>query len=423
MKIGVKSEKITPEKSIDLAGFGVPGRTIEGVHDDIYLSVMAIEHNGSKAAIVCADIIGFDLEMVKELKHSILERFGYREEEVFFNASHTHSGPQTLTYMLSIVGKPDREYLAFFKSRILSVFAQALEDMEESDLYTAVTKESIGICRRLVSNGKALFAPNDNGEIDDNVTVLKFVSHGRVKAIIFNYACHPSTVGTRLVSADYPGCARKVIEDYFKEGIVTFYLQGCCGNIRGRTIKDGRFRPGTWEDVDTFGRRLGQKIIDACTGNMRKVENISILSCISSLRLPLQSIPPREYFEDIVHNNTSKKEWAEKMLRNYDSLPSSRTFILHRISICDNLMLLGMSGEVCSEYSTFSKESFEEGTMAVAAYTNGTEGYIPTAIMFKEGGYEPEDSYPYFSFPAPYDSSIEEILKKEIANLINKGLN
>jgi len=77
-----------------------------------------------------------------------------------------------------------------------------------------------------------------------------------------------------------------------------------------------------------------------------------------------------------------------------------------------------MSGEVCSEYSLYARKAFAGDFLVVAAYANGTEEYIPTEKMFKEGGYEPEDSYVYFSFPSKYDSSIEKILTKEIENIL-----
>jgi len=419
MKIGVKKAIISPEFPVDLAGFAAPDRKSAGIHDDISLSAMVIEHNGKRAAFVCADIIGFDLEIVKDLKSSIYHRFGYREEEVFFNASHTHSGPQTLTYMLDLVGRADADYLAFLRNKLFSAFEDALNDLEEAELYTAVTKSDIGISRRLISEGKVLFAPNKDGLIDDNVTVLKFCTGSRVKAVLFNYACHPSIAKTNNVSADFPGYARKTIEDHFGKGIVAFFMQGCCGDIRARTMENGRFRPGTWNDADSYGSLLGQNVIDACEGSMQKIEDINILTAISRIHLPLQAIPPREYYEDAKQqNDPGKKEWAEKMLQNYENLKNSRPFIIQRISIGKKLVFVGMSGEVCSGYSLYARQAFADGFLVAAAYTNGTEGYIPTENMFKEGGYEPEDSYAYFSFPSKYDSSIEKILTKEIKDIL-----
>ncbi|HHV60491.1 MAG TPA: hypothetical protein GXX49_09455 [Clostridiaceae bacterium] len=340
MKIGVKKTVINPEFPVDLAGFGVPGRKSAGVHDYIYLSVMVAEHDGKKAAFICADIIGFDQKLVKDLKSSIYRRFGFHEDEVFFNASHTHSGPQTLTYMLSLVGKADADYLAFFNQKLYSAFEDALNDLEETEVYAAVTKSDIGINRRLIAEGKALFAPNEDGPADNCVTVIKFSTGDRVKAVLFNYACHPSIVCTNNVSADYPGYAKKTVEEHFGKGTVAFFMQGCCGNIRARTVENGRFRSGTWDDVAGFGSLLGQNVIDACEGNMQKIEDFNILTAISHIDLPLEEIPSRKYYEEVKQQNSpGKKEWAEKMRLNYESLKSSRSFIIHRISIGKKLRL------------------------------------------------------------------------------------
>jgi len=418
MKIGVKKVAISPEFKVGLAGFASPDRKSEGIHDDISLSVLIMEHSGKRSAIICADIIGFDMEIVKVLKNKIHQKFGFCEEEVFFNASHTHSGPQTLKYMLGIVGIANDDYLAFFNDKLLSAFEDALNDLEDAELYAAATKSDIGINRRKIVDGKTLFAPNEEGQVDNHVVVLKFCTGDKVKAILFNYACHPSILGTKYISADFPGYARRLIEDHFGNGIVAFFLQGCCGDIRARIMEDGRFKSGSWEDAEKMGKRLGQHVLDACEGSMPKIENVNISSTISHIQLPLESIPPREHYENMKNENgPGKKEWANKMLQNYENLKSSRAFTLQRISVNEKLMFIGMSGEVCSEYSLYARQAFNDGILVAAAYTNGTEGYIPTERMFGEGGYEPEDSYIYFSFPSKYDSSIERILKKEIKTL------
>jgi hypothetical protein len=419
MRIGVNKTIISPEFSVDLSGSIATDRKSTGIHDNLFLSVMVIENNEKMVALVCADIIGFDLVMVQDFKRSIQSRFGFREEEIFFNASHTHSGPQTLTCMLSLVGKPDASYLAFLRNKLFTAFENAMNDLEEAELYSALTRSNIGISRRLISKGKASFAPNENYPIDDNVTVLKFCTQKKIKAILFNYACHPSVVNTKYVSADFPGVAKKTVENHFGHDLVAFFMQGCCGDVRARMIENASFRPGTWNDVNNFGSLLGQIVIDACESSMHKVEDINIFTAISCIYLPLEEIPEREYYEAAIQQiGPGKKEWAEKMLKNYNNLVSSRSFIIHRISLAKNLMFFGMSGEVCSEYAFYIRQSFAGGFIVTAAYTNGTEGYIPTAKMFIEGGYEPDESYVYFSFPSRYDSSIEKIITKEIRDIL-----
>jgi hypothetical protein len=154
---------------------------------------------------------------------------------------------------------------------------------------------------------------------------------------------------------------------------------------------------------------------------MLKIDDINIIANISHISLPLKSIPSRSYYESLKkQNDTNKVEWADKMLLKYDDLSDKRPFTLQRISVSEKVMFLGFSGEVCSDYSIYAKKLFDGGYLAITGYTNGTEGYIPTEKMFDEGGYEPEGSYMYFSFPSKYDSSIEQIIKNEIDVILKK---
>lgn len=414
MKLGVKKSVITPRAGVRMAGFNIPpDRKVEGVHDDLMLEVMVLEDKGKRAAVVCADIIGFDLQITQQLRKTLHSRFGFGEDEVLFNASHTHSGPQTLTTMLNI--KAEEAYLDFLHNTLYASIEEAIEDMEEVEAYQGRTSSSISINRRLMSDGEVLFAPNPEGIIDDEVIVLKFCCGDRVKAVLFNFACHPSTMNTQFVSADYPGAARRTIEEFYGKGTVAFFLQGCGANAKVRVLDGDRFRRGTWEDVDILGRSLGESVLCACRDSMERIEDIKLSTQVSFIRLPFTPLPPKAYLRQLSLEDASfKKMWADKMLENYAGLPQDALFMLQRISINDKTMIVGMSGEVCMEYGLFAKSLLKDSVLMAAGYSNGTVGYIPTAVMFDEGGYEPE-SFLYFSFPSQYDRSVEKLVKQAIS--------
>jgi hypothetical protein len=51
-----------------------------------------------------------------------------------------------------------------------------------------------------------------------------------------------------------------------------------------------------------------------------------------------------------------------------------------------------MPGELSVEYQLAAKKMRPDLFVAMAAYGDGGPGYIPTAKMFEEGGYEPSAS-------------------------------
>jgi hypothetical protein len=82
-------------------------------------------------------------------------------------------------------------------------------------------------------------------------------------------------------------------------------------------------------------------------------------------------------------------------------------------------VIAGMAGEVCIEYALFIRSISKAGYVIVSGYCNGTVGYIPTAAMFEEGGYEPLGSYIYYLYPSPFSKDVEIIIKKALLSLFS----
>jgi hypothetical protein len=452
MLAGVNKKLITPKEGIDLAGFGIPDgkdRKVDGVHDDLYIATLALQHGDKKVLIICGDVIGFGFDITRRIKEDICEKFGIKEDEILLNASHTHSGPQILENMLAAVGERNEKYIEYFHVCVMSSVEAALNSMDKVDIYYGETECDIGVNRRLIIDGKADFKPNEKGPADKKVIVLKFAKENTVKAVLFSYTCHPSTIGTKYVSADYPGVAKKVIEDSFKDSLgknndkdtVALFVQGCCGNIRVKTVKGNKFRAGTSDDVQNFGNELGTKVVNLCNGTssnessennesnrtngsnekMKKVneDSIDISTEIMHLQLPISSIPKKEELEIIKNKgNYYEKLWAEKILDKYNSITNTLPFTIQRITLSNDISIIAMSGEVCVEYGLYLKGKNPDKTVIPVAYSNGVIGYIPTEKMFSEGGYEPDGSTIYFSLPSKFDTSVEKIIVGALDKMI-----
>ncbi|HOJ12655.1 MAG TPA: neutral/alkaline non-lysosomal ceramidase N-terminal domain-containing protein [Clostridiales bacterium] len=421
MLVGVNKKLITPKESIDLAGFGTSDRKAVGVHDDLYITTLALQHGDKRILIICGDIIGFGFNFTKRIKEDIHEKFGFNEDEILLNASHTHSGPQTLENMLVSVGEMYHEYMENLHNYVISSAESALNSMDKVDIYYGETQCNICINRRLITDGKANFQPNEKGIADKAVTVLKFMKGNMVKAVLFSYACHPSIVGTKYISSDYPGAAKKVIEDGLGKDTVALFMQGCCGNIRARTVEGNSFRTGTWDDVENFGNELGTKVVDLCNGKMKKASEagMDISSQIIHLQIPIKDIPEKKKLEAIKKSgSTDEKLWAAKMLDKYSSITDTLPFVVQRITLSDDISIITMSGEVCIEYGLYVKNKNPDKIIIPVAYSNGVTGYIPTEEMFSEGGYEPYGSTIYYSFPSQLDTSVEKIVVDALDKII-----
>jgi Neutral/alkaline non-lysosomal ceramidase. len=410
MRVGIDKRLITPEPGICLVGFEVTERKVVNVHDDLYVTTMVLQQGSKKAVIICADVLGLGEILVSDIKSDINKRFGFSEDEILLSYSHTHSGPMLHENISPVMGEINSEYLKFFLECILCSVASSLSNMEDVDIYTGRTVCDIGINRRRIVDGKSQFAPNEWGAIDKEVLVAKFVKDDIVKAVVYNYACHPSILNSTWVTADYPGKAREIIEDSCGNDVKVFFLQGCCGNIRARTMEGGEFRRGSMDDIEKFGEILGQAVADVCKGKMKKMRP-DLYTSITKVILPLNEIRSKNEYEDLLLDERFRvRVWAEKVLAGYNNLSNQIPYSIQKFSVGEGFHIIGMEGEVSIEYGIRIKQALINDFVMTAGYCNWVMGYIPTKKMLGEGGYEPEDSIYYYMLPCQFHESVEEII-------------
>jgi len=89
---------------------------------------------------------------------------------------------------------------------------------------------------------------------------------------------------------------------------------------------------------------------------------------------------------------------------------------IHGLRLGD-VALVGLGGEAFVEYALHARaRSAASSTMALG-YTDGVVGYLPTAIAYEEGGYEP-NSYKVFATARPWDPALEGVIKGEIDRML-----
>ena len=94
---------------------------------------------------------------------------------------------------------------------------------------------------------------NPDAPADDTLLVARVTGEdGELRATLFNYACHPTTLAweNRLLSPDYIGAAREVLESAF--GAPALFLQGASGELAPRDDY-----VGDTAVADRNGRQLG----------------------------------------------------------------------------------------------------------------------------------------------------------------------
>ncbi len=78
--------------------------------------------------------------------------------------------------------------------------------------------------------------------------------------------------------------------------------------------------------------------------------------------------------------------------------------------------LLAFGGELVIEYANACKKRFGPDVF-VLGYSNDVMGYIPSATVLKEGGYEGASSQMVYGLPGLWDATVPDLISQEINRL------
>ena len=152
------------------------------------------------------------------LRATILARTGLDEAALLINMSHTHAGANVNS---QLTDKPGAEliepYIEHLTEQIGAAILEAREALAPAWVTYGTGRCALATNRDLWDAEAERFACgyNPDAPADDTLLVARVTGEdGEVRATLFNYACHPTTLAweNRLLSPDYIGAAREVLE-------------------------------------------------------------------------------------------------------------------------------------------------------------------------------------------------------------------
>ena len=342
-----------------------------------------------------ADLIWWGPEIVERLRRRLFERFGLPASSVILHATHTHSGPQTTGRFSPLLGTPDPAYLDELEDTVVQTVASATEAVEPVTVERGSGRCNTGVNRRRKEGGRIIMAPNWKGPVDPEVAVVRLNSASeRTRAVLVHHACHPTTTDDNLLSSEFPGSMADSLERRLGEGAVVLYLQGCCGDVRPALARNGAFFRGDAGDVDRLGGALAGTVTSVLQGPMTALPLARLAARSAKVPLPFRKVFGKE---------PSVTEPAIDLE-------------MTTMQLADGLSLLALNAEPVVEYGLWVKRR-SRGSVLPVGYSNGMIGYLPTASQVDEGGYEAEESQPYFGLPSAFDRSVEAEVKRTIETL------
>ncbi|MFM7070453.1 MAG: neutral/alkaline non-lysosomal ceramidase N-terminal domain-containing protein, partial [Planctomycetota bacterium] len=222
-KVGVARVKVTPEKSMWMAGYAARKKPSEGVVQDLYAKALAIEDaTGRRLVIVTQDLIGVPRALRERLEKSVQEKHGLPPESLLLNASHTHCGPELRMNRVPLDGPPEEvetrlklslDYTEQLFEKLSTLIAESLATLAPAKLDYQRARCGFAMNRRRPMEKGFSNAPNSDGPIEHTVPVLRVTgADGKLRAVLFGYACHNTSIGFDFFGGDYAGYAQEYFE-------------------------------------------------------------------------------------------------------------------------------------------------------------------------------------------------------------------
>ncbi len=428
---GTARININPSGSCLLDGFAGRDHGSEGIHDNLYVTALALSRHEKILVIIGVDILGLNNEQMDKIWILAKKRLNLKPDQLFINCSHTHAGPEVRpsfnheTCAPGEVGKPDPAYIDELIEKIIRSANEALINLIPAEASWGIGETFIGINRRAPdisiysqqATGYENF-PNPEKEIDRSCPVILFKDKkGKPISLVFGASCHPTTMryDNYLISAEFPGVARRILEENL-DGAPSLFLQGIAGDVKPRQVVEGNgFRSGNFDDIEIVGKELAADVKTTIKNGLKPLD-IRIGTSLKRVALPFDKTWNEETYRRYARKEEAKyrRVWANywlKKLSKGESMLSSIDLTLSIVELSSELRFLGIAGELLTDIGLKIKHQFKEGITLPFGYTNGEVAYIPDAEALREGGYEAiETVFFYYDKPAPFILEIEEII-------------
>lgn len=395
-KVGLARVKITPDEPVRMSGYSSRTGLSQGVALDLYAKALAIEDpQGNRGVIVTSDLIGFDAEFAEPTCRRISEMTGLSPERILLNSSHTHTGPTLGLDEKSLELPPGQaqatvRFTRLLQDRLVKVVTQSLEDLRPATLSWGTGVAAFVMNRREVTDKGVILGVNPRGLVDRSVPVLRIHGlDGTLRGVLFGTACHNTTLTDKHleISADFAGYAQARIEQTH-EGVQAMFLQGCAGDANP-------FPRGSEEIARIHGQALGDEVSRVLKMNLKPVAG-PLRTLMKSTELPLAPPPSKEQLEAMARRGSWQGFVASKIQEIQErgkTLPSKYVAPIAVWQFGQDLTLVALPGEVVVDYVALLESALGPQRLWIAAYSNDVFGYLPSAKLIKEGGYETRGLY------------------------------
>ncbi|MBM3457144.1 MAG: hypothetical protein FJX77_01220 [Armatimonadetes bacterium] len=422
-RAGTAKTDITPRTPIWLAGYGGRDRPSEGVLHPIWVRALALEDGaGERVVLLTTDLCGLSRDSCERIYAGIASRCGMSRERVLLTSTHNHCSPVTEDSLVDYYPLTPsdwegiRAYTRQLEQAVVEVAERAGEALEPVRLETRCGFCDLAVNRRnnreteVAAQRASGGAPA--GPVDHRVPVLSAVREdGSLLAVVFGYACHPTTLSFYRICGDYPGFAQLALEERFPQAM-TFFWTGCGGDqnpLPRRTV----------ELCAGYGAQLATAVQEAL-----RTPGTGLAPTLRAARaevpLPFERLTtPAELARWSAADSPIRRRWATRWQRRLAGGESPDAWYPYPIQLwtLGRQRWFALGSEAVVDFALRIQREFGADAWA-CGYAHELIAYIPSRRVWEEGGYEGGNLYEYGLPAERWAGDVEERIFSGLGDLV-----
>src|SRR5213595_364332 len=354
------------------------------------------------------DLLFVTEDLKRRVAAAVRDHLPLDDASLLFAASHTHFAP-AVDPSKPLLGRAEPAYVDWVAERgaaLLHRLAAAeampggLVEYRSGPAAHAINRRRMGwrLSLRHLPRRAALRAPDPTGPRDETVHILTFTDGGkRPVALLWSYACHPVTFAEpSRVSADYPGVVRRALRAAFGADLPVLFLQGCAGDIRPRELGPPR----------ELGRRLAELVVGKLFTPFTAPEYVAWSGSLATRVMEVARGRATSY-----PLTPAAAETRLRLSALLGGASPDQDVKFQRVRVAPELAIAALSAEPVAEYGPILR-SQGPGTVIPVGYTDTVFGYLPSARMLGQHGYEDEGFMEAFGIAGRFRPDIEAVVRQ-----------
>jgi hypothetical protein len=240
--------------------------------------------------------------------------------------------------------------------------------------------------RRQFTDKGIILGFNPKGPVDRSVLVLRVDDPaGRLRVVLMGVACHCTCTGGKNfeIDGDYAGYAQTALQAQFP-GVQAMFMAGCGGDANP-------WPRGEIENARQHGATLAAEVARVLAEKLSPIRP-PLRTAFQNAALPVAPPGSRAQLEAMAKSSSSWERYiGGRQLAILDRGQAAVTRFPMPVSLWQfgsDFTLVGLGGEPVNDYVHLIENAIGPTRLWVAGYCNDVFGYVPTARILAEGGYE-----------------------------------